>query len=78
MCCALYSVSVIITQNMRMLSKLEFLVFLDTSAYLKSAPEYRATTVSAQVSLGWLCLHASFQTARYLLLVFSCNLPKIN
>jgi len=62
MCCALYSVSVIITENVWVLGEHEFLFFFCASANLESTPECRVTIASPQVFLGLLCLHASSHT----------------
>ena len=58
MCCALHSVSVIITENVRMLGEHAFLFFLCVFADLESTPEYRVTTASPQVFFCLLCFQA--------------------
>jgi len=69
MCCALHSVSVIITENVRMLGEYVCLFFLCASADLESAPEYRVTTDSPQVFFGLFCFQARS------LMITNCLVP---
>jgi hypothetical protein len=69
MYCALHSVSVTITENVRMLGEHEFLFFLCASKDLESALDYRVTTASPQVFFGLLCFQVRSHT------ITNCQVP---
>jgi hypothetical protein len=69
MCCALRSVSLLITENLGVLVKDEFHFLLIASADLESATECRVTTGPTGVSLVFLCPHASSH------MITNCQVP---